>query len=265
MIRVLSTLLLLLGAAAAYLTLAWFLQRGATFPAPSAYPRVPLGDAEVVRLEQPAGVVEALYLSPMAAPDTAVPLLIFFHGNAELADFWVEPFQQVRQWGWGVLLVEYPGYGRSAGRPSEATVRAVALASHDWALHDPRVDGARIVAYGRSLGGAPAAWLASERQLAGLVLESSFTSVRALARRFLVPGPLVRDPFDNLAALARFSGPLLVLHGLHDTLIPVAHGRALAAAVPGAEFHAFNCGHNDCPRPWHELRAFLDRIVTPAT
>jgi pimeloyl-ACP methyl ester carboxylesterase len=264
MIRLLSTLLLLVGAAAAYLTLAWFVQRAVTFPAPPARPRVPLGDAEIVRLEQPAGVVEALYLSPMTGADGPASLLIFFHGNAELADFWVEPFQQVRHWGWGVLLVEYPGYGRSAGRPSEATIRAVALAAHDWALGDPRVDGAQIVAYGRSLGGGPAAWLASERQLAGLVLESSFTSVRALARRFLVPGPLVRDPFDNLAALARFRGPLLVLHGRHDTLIPVAHGRALAAAVPGAALYELNCGHNDCPRPWREIRAFLDRISPPA-
>lgn len=258
-----STLLLLLGTAAAYLTLAWFLQRSVTFPAPSTYARVPPSHAELVRLEQPAGTVEALYLAPAPAPSASAPLLVFFHGNGELVDYWVEPFQEVQTWGWGVLLVEYPGYGRSAGSPSEATIRAAALAAHDWARSDPRVDGTRIVAYGRSLGGGPAAWLAGERQLAGLVLESSFTSVRALARRSLVPGFLVRDPFDNLAALARFRGPLLVLHGRDDTLIPVGHGRALAAAASGAELHELNCGHNDCPRPWQQILAFLDRLPAP--
>jgi pimeloyl-ACP methyl ester carboxylesterase len=47
------------------------------------------------------------------------------------------------------------------------------------------------------------------------------------------------------------------VHGRDDTIIPVAHGRALAAAVPGAEFHELDCGHNDCPRPWPLVRAFL--------
>lgn len=150
-----STLLLLLGTAAAYLTLAWFLQRSVTFPAPSTYARVPPSHAELVRLEQPAGTVEALYLAPAPAPSASAPLLVFFHGNGELVDYWVEPFQEVQSWGWGVLLVEYPGYGRSAGSPSEATIRAAALAAHDWARSDPRVDGTRIVAYGRSLAGAP--------------------------------------------------------------------------------------------------------------
>jgi fermentation-respiration switch protein FrsA (DUF1100 family) len=68
----------------------------------------------------------------------------------------------------------------------------------------------------------------------------------------------VRDRFDNLEALARYHGPLLVVHGTDDTLVPISEGRALAGAVPSAEFHALPCGHNDCPRPWNIIRGFLE-------
>jgi pimeloyl-ACP methyl ester carboxylesterase len=67
----------------------------------------------------------------------------------------------------------------------------------------------------------------------------------------------VRDPFDNVANLRRYHGPLLVLHGDHDEVIPTAQGRALAAGVPGSEFVLMPCGHNDCLPPWKRIREFL--------
>ncbi len=67
------------------------------------------------------------------------------------------------------------------------------------------------------------------------------------------------DPFDNLAAVAEFEGPVLVIHGEHDSMIPPAHGRALAGSAPLGELVLVNCGHNDCPRPWHTVRSFLAR------
>ena len=141
-------------------------------------------------------------------------------------------------WGWSVLLLEYPGYGGSPGTPSESSIRAAALAVFDWAAADPRVDADRIVAYGRSIGGGAAVQIATARPVAALILESSFTSTRPLAARYGIPGWLVRDVFDNLEALAGYRRPLLVIHGSDDQLIPVSEGRALAAAVPSAEFHA---------------------------
>ena len=240
-------------------------QRSVLFPAPWAPTRISRGPAEIVWLPQPAGAVEALLLLPSDSSATPAPLVIFMHGNAELADQWVDQFAVPRSWGWAVLLVEYPGYGRSAGHPSEASITAAASAALEWARRDVRLDAARIVAYGRSLGGGPAARLAADHQLAGLILESTFTSVRPLAARYLIPGILVRDPFDNLAALTRYRGPLLVLHGRRDELIPVAHGRALAAAVAGADFHELSCGHNDCRPPWEIIGSFFtNRGLTPS-
>lgn len=255
-------LLLLAGvllAGAAWLALLYLAQRALLFPAPRIpLPSQPAG-AELMEVPHADGTAVALLLEPAAGDGSPAPLLIFLHGNGELADLWVGEFDEPRRWGWAVLLVEYPGYGRAPGRPSERSITAATLALHDWARDDARFDANRIVAYGRSVGGGAAARLAAERPVAALVLESAFTSVRAFASRFLAPGFLVRDPFDNVAALQTYRGPLLVLHGRHDEIVPVAHGRALAQVVPGAEFEELPCGHNDCPRAWWRVRAFLER------
>ena len=188
---------------------------------------------------------------------------MFGHGNGELIDYWPDAFDEPRRWGVAVLLVEYPGYGRSAGSPSEATIAATFRGAYDWAIERGGVDPDRIVGYGRSLGGAAVAGLSRERRLAALILESSFTSTRPFARRFGAPGFLVRDPFDNVAAVEAFEGPLLVIHGAHDEIIPTDHGRTLAR-VGGVVLHELPCGHNDCPRSWPLIKQFLvnARIVT---
>lgn len=260
MTKLLPTLATAIAVPLGYFALLFLAQRKLLFPTPPAplIPRPP-SSTEVIHLPLPAGPVEAWYMPPTTATGHPVPLLLFTHGNAELIDDWADAFDEPRRWGIGVLLLEYPGYGRSAGRPSEATIFAAMTAARRWAAGDPRIDATRLVAYGRSLGAGPAARLAADGGTAALVLESAFTSVRAFARRFLAPGWLVRDPFDNTAALATYRGPLLVLHGDRDEIIPTAHGQELAALVPGSEFHALPCGHNDCPRAWGLVRSFLAR------
>ncbi len=253
--------------AAAYCAIVFSVQRSVLFPAPRLSPPSLNGDGEeAIRLEQPAGTMTALFLQPTTAVAGPAPLIIFTHGNAELAEMWIDEFATPRAWGWAVLLVEYPGYGNQPGRPSEQSIDGVVTAAYDWAKRDPRIDVSRIVAYGRSVGGGPAARLAATRPLAALILESSFTSVAPLAARFLVPPFLLRDRFDNLAALRHYHDPLLVLHGERDEIIPMSHGRALAAAVPGARFVEMRCGHNDCPRPWASVKTFFEEhgLMTPA-
>lgn len=235
----------------------WVAQRSVLFPRSPNFTRPTRGPAERVPLSEGS----ALFLSPVPATGAAAPLLLFMHGNAETADEWVDHFAEPRQHGWAVLLLEFPGYAGTPGSPSEASLVAAARAAFDWAVKDPRIDSSKIVSYGRSVGSGPASQLAATRAVAGLVLESGFTSVRPLAARFLVPGFLVRDPFDNLAALRRYRGPLIVFHGTGDRVIPLTHGEALAAAVPGAILVTRPCGHNDCPRPWGQLIPWLDEHV----
>ena len=183
---------------------------------------------------------------------------MFAHGNGELIDDWIDSFETPRAWGASVLLVEYPGYGRSSGAPSEASIAAAMIAAYDWALTRPGVDPARIVGWGRSVGGGAVCALARERSLAALVLESSFTSVRSMANGIGLPAFLVRDPFDNLATVASFAGPVLIVHGERDSMIPVAHARELHEAAKDSRLWLEpSCGHNDCPRPWAVLREFL--------
>jgi uncharacterized protein len=212
---------------------------------------------QVVPLTTSAGPVEAIYLPAISSHDGPFPLLIFTHGNAELADDWVKPFEIVRLWECAVLLVEYPGYGRSAGAPTEVSIVETILAAYDWARTRPEIDSSRIVPYGRSLGGGAATRLAKERPVAALILESTFTSIRAFAPRYFAPGFIVRDVFDNIAGLQRYRGPLLIIHGAYDATVPVAHGRALAAAVKEAEYIELPCGHNDCPLQWRVIHTFL--------
>ena len=246
-------------AVVAWVGATWVLQRAALFPrppAPSVSPATGRSDVEIIRLG-PDGV-EAWYL-PARNVDAPAPAFVFTHGNGELIDHWLDAFADVPDWGIGALLVEYPGYGRSGGRPSEGSIARTMAAAYDHLALRPEVDAGRIVAWGRSLGGAAACSLVSQRDVAALILESTFTGVRPLARRFGLIGPLVRDPFYNLPIVEAFAGPVLVLHGEHDSIVPVAHGRALAQAAPAAELHVLPCGHNDCPLQWSLIRSFLER------
>lgn len=230
------------------------------------YPAPPRPSAEVVLgtgaqrvwLESPVARTEAFLLPSTAPAEHRAPLVIYAHGNGELIDYWVDEFAPLRAAGASVLLVEYPGYGRSSGSPSETSIQQAMMAGFDWAAAQPGVDRARIIGWGRSLGGGAVCALARERPLAALVLESSFMSVRAMASElFGIPGFLVRDPFDNLEVVGAFAGPILLLHGERDQSIPLAHARALQTAAAHAELHVLPCGHNDCIRPWELLTKFL--------
>jgi pimeloyl-ACP methyl ester carboxylesterase len=249
-----------LAALAAWWTLLWVAQRRVLFPAPLAAGGAPQIDAlGALRtwLEAPGLRAEAWLLPATGGGPDAAPLIVFAHGNGELIDHWAREFETARERGAAVLLVEYPGYGRSAGRPSQDSITRAFVAAYDWAVAQPRIDGQRVIGWGRSLGGGAVCALARERRLRALVLESTFTSVRAIAARFGLPGFLVRDPFDNRSVVAAFAGPILLLHGEHDEVIASAHARALHAAAGTSELQLAPCGHNDCPRPWPSVGRFL--------
>lgn len=149
--------------------------------------------------------------------------------------------------GYGVLLVEYRGYGGNPGRPSEEGLVADGRAALDW-LAAEGVPPDRTVLYGESLGTGVAVRLATEYPVAGIVLEAPYTAVVDVARSrfwFLPVGLLLQDRFESLGRLADVSAPILVLHGTADRVIPVAHGRRMAAAS-GATFHEIPAaGHMD--------------------
>ena len=144
------------------------------------------------------------------------PAFIFAHGNGELIDYWPDELRPVAALGAGLLLVEYPGYGRSEGAPTQERILEVFTRAYDRLAARPEVDPGRIVLIGRSMGGGAVCDLALKRPSAALVLLSTFTSLRTYAVRYLAPGFLIRDPFDNLAAVRQYPGPVLVVHGRED-------------------------------------------------
>lgn len=184
----------------------------------------------------------------------------FFHGNAEsLGD--LEPILlALRDAGFAVFAFDYPGYGVSGGRPSEASLYASARAARGYLREQLAVPASRTIAYGRSLGAGPAVQMATEEQLGGLVLQSAFVSVyRVVTRWRLLPF----DMFENERKLARVTCPVLVMHGEADEVIPFRQGVALFAAArePKRSLWVSGARHNDFigvagPRYWDALREF---------
>jgi len=238
----------------------WAIQRYVTFPRPpdtawNPNARTENG-GEQVWLEADGARVEAWYLPPATKTATA-PLFIYAHGNAELIDMRAGDFTTLRKAGVGVLQVEYPGYGRSAGSPSEKSLTAALVAAYDWAAREPRIDAQRIAGYGRSLGGGAIAQLAARRKLAALVLESTFHNFEDVVSAYGVPRFLLINHFDTGAVVRKYPGPLLLLHGTRDRVFASEEAEKLAEASGRATLHLDACGHNDCPRHWDLVLRFL--------
>lgn len=202
--------------------------------------------------------VEAWY-KPGAgcSPETPGPALIYFHGNYDLIDtsWWVA--DQTCPAGISTLVTEYRGYGRAGGQPSEVALVADAVEFYDWLAARPEVDRGRIVLRGMSLGGAVATALAIQRRPAALVLEATFSSVEAVAHRYLLPGFLCRNPFRTDRVLPTLGIPIAIFHGRRDHTIPVEHGRCLHALVPDSRYTELDCGHDNFHGDWAGIHAFL--------
>ncbi|HIJ57091.1 MAG TPA: alpha/beta hydrolase [Deltaproteobacteria bacterium] len=249
-----------------YCILIFVMQRVMLFPRgmiglPSGAPPKIKG-MEILWLNTKYGKVESWYLPPVRkTDDPPAPVVIFAHGNGELIDFWPQELNRFNEMGIGLLLVEYPGYGRSEGKPSEASISETFLAAYDLISKRSDIDSERVILLGRSLGGGAVCIIAANRPSAAMILMSSFTSVTAFAPRYLAPKFLVRDPFDNLSVVKSYPNPILIIHGNRDEVIPYSHGRTLYKAAKSAKMITYQSGHNDCPPDWNvfweDVESFL--------
>jgi len=264
-VAIVKTVLWVLLLYSAYVGLIFLMQRQIMFPrgmipAPSPDPGKAPG-REQLWLETLSGRVEAWYLPPAKPPQRPGPAVIFAHGNGELIDFWPDELAPFGRMGIGVLLVEYPGYGRSEGSPSQGSITEAFAAAYDRLKERPDIDPDRIVLFGRSLGGGAVCALAQARPSAALILMSTFINVHAFAKNFLVPSFLVRDPFDNLAVVKTYPQPILIIHGQHDEIIPYRHGMMLYRTASNAKLLSYDCRHNDCLPSlgtfWQDMETFL--------
>ena len=259
-----SVLKVALLAFAGFSLLVFVVQRWVAFPGSFRSPPRPEATgpegAEQIWLDTSFGRVEGWFFP--APGDAPAPAIVYAHGNGELIDDWATEMSDLAERGVHVLAVEFPGYGFSEGKPTRETIRETFSEAFDRLAGRSDVDGDRIVAYGRSMGGGAAADLALDRPVAGLVLQSTFSSTVAMARTMLVPGFLVRDRFDVVDAVERYEGPVLLMHGPDDDVIPFRHAQRIAAARDDLDITVIDCAHNDCAPVWPDIRdhvvGFLD-------
>jgi pimeloyl-ACP methyl ester carboxylesterase len=191
-------------------------------------------------------------------------LVLYFGGNAEEVSWMLEAVRAETS-GVSWLLVDYRGYGQSAGAPSEQALVADALSLYDHMVKLLHVDAKRIYAFGRSLGSGVAVALAAQRPLAGLILATPYDSLAAVAKRYYWYVPvdwLLKHRFDSIARAPQLKMPLLCLIATRDEVIPPEHGERLYAAWGGAKKKILleEAGHNTTdahPQFWPSIREFL--------
>jgi len=260
-------LLALAGGYAGIVLLAWLGQEKLLF-----YPRPVSARASAPpgwRLEEVSctardgtNLAGVLALPPQPRP----PLVIYFGGNAEEVTEYA-PGAEATYGRRALLLVNYRGYGHSAGSPGEAALVSDGIELFDWALRRSDIDSSRIALHGRSLGSGVAVQVAAARAPKAVVLTSPFLSALAVARQqypWLPVSLLMRHRFDSAARASSIHAPALFLMGSADTLIPMEQSQQLSALWGGAAERAVfeGFGHNDIsanPRYAAAIREFLDR------
>jgi hypothetical protein len=152
--------------------------------------------------------------------------------------------QQLHDIGFSVFAYDYRGYGTSQGKPSERNAYRDIDRVYNYLIQQLGVPAQWIIAYGRSVGGGSAVDLAARQPLAGLIMESCFTT----AFRVVVSIPILPfDKFRNLKKIKQVKCPVLVMHGKVDEVIPFSHGQQLFAAAPNPKLSFWTDGasHND--------------------
>ena len=172
---------------------------------------------------------------------------LYAHGNAGNLSHRAHVIPEITAAGSSLLLLDYRGYGRSKGRPSEKGLYADADAAYRH-LTGAGWRPEQIVAHGESLGSAVAVELASRQRCAGVVLEAPFSSGKDMAARVLpLLGPLLVWGFDSTRKIPGIRAPLLVIHGDRDQVVPFEQGRKLfeAAGEPKWFWALAGAGHNN--------------------
>jgi len=266
-------LITVLAVYAVYLVAGYLLQDRMLFPREYAGKPDPLlvpgNVVELTRQVDGVTVTAWLVRAPVATPETPAPLMQYFHGNGELMDHQDEVLLGYSRMGVSVLQVEYRGYGRSGGVPSQAALTDDAIWFLDQVIQRPEVDAARIILHGRSVGTGVAGQvldhlLDEERPPHAVVLDSPFTSITAMAWRMGFPPFVVRHPFRTDRVLPHYDGPVLINHGSADEVIPFHHGQRLAELAPNARFVAYpDASHNTLPpndqrwNYWQDIEAVV--------
>ncbi|HEY2930115.1 MAG TPA: alpha/beta hydrolase [Acidobacteriota bacterium] len=234
--------------------------------------RYPEGDWEAVNLQPAVGGIgpkiddcwfrtadgvklHAWHCSPqknLGGTVTTIPAemtLMWFHGNGGNISHRYDMIRLLMHLPVNVFIFDYRGYGRSEGAPSEAGLYLDAHAAWEYLTRERKINPLKIVLLGKSLGGVPAIELATHVEPAGLIVQSSFTSVADMGALVLpfIPGFLIRSRMDSLSRIRSVKCPKLFIHSPADEIVPFRLGRALyeAASQPKQFYEVANAPHNE--------------------
>lgn len=261
---------LLLTALVVFVGIIWLFQERIAFQPPRTLS--PEG-VEANRVSYQARDGQPLLAYVVGDPNTARGLLLVFHGNADLAVNGIDWAEEVnRTTGFAVMLTEYRGYMNLGGRPTYAGSQLDSEAAYQFARDKLGVSADRIALYGHSLGSAVATELASRHRPLAVLLESPFTSARAMSRIIgwravhFVWDAIARFHFNTVAEVASIDAPVWVAHGAGDRIIPAQMGKDVfaAAKVKGELLLVREASHNDVayvggPGYWRWLSAALQK------
>ena len=206
---------------------------------------------------------------PNIKDDKPEKVLLFFHGNAGNISHRLDSINIFFQMGLSVFILDYRGYGNSEGKTSEKGTYMDADAAMEYLTRQRNIDLSNIIVFGRSLGGAVAAYVAERYKVSALVLESTFTSATDMASR-VVPWPIFparlmsRYKYNTAKRIPHIACPVLVVHSRDDEIIPFSHGETLyQLAKEQKQFLPIRGGHNDGfilsgDSYHHGLRQFLN-------
>jgi len=222
--------------------------------------------------------VHALYLAPADYMDT----ILFFPGNAGNSSYFEDFAQVYAKYGYGVLIPDYRGFGKTPGKTTERGIYEDAVAAVNFLTKDKKTDPSRLVLWGYSFGGAPAVEAAlrfSDVPLKALILQSPFTNIPQTAAMIMAGNynplsgfqktiigiahvVLFDKRYDNLAKIGRVRIPIFIAYTQQDTLILWEMSQALADAAPqgSKRFLSPTGKHTDFAWPEAQARAFLNSL-----
>lgn len=198
--------------------------------------------------------------------------LLWFHGNAGNISNRLENIKLIHnKVGTNIFIFDYRGYGRSGGRVSEEGTYMDGEAAIEYLRTRRDIGPQKLILFGRSLGAAVAAEMATREEGLTLILESPFESIREMARvafPLLPIGSILRTRYDVVEKIKKVKAPILVLHGDRDDVVPFTQGKKVFEAAPEPkEFYTIRgAGHNDTfivggDAYFTALKNFIDRAV----
>jgi len=218
------------------------------------------GDEEVFLETKDSEKINAIFYKGNKAE-----VILYFHGNAGDLSGWQFAAEDFSLLEYYVLIVDYRGYGKSSGTISENGFYADAEAAYNFLTGEKDFAPENIIVYGRSIGSGVAVEIASKFPCKGLVLESPYSSLKKLADEklpFFFPSLYLKYSFDNFKKINEVKCPIIFLHGVKDTLIPVSHAKKLCEKFKGRKKLVLVAegSHNDL-NSFDEHSVFLHEVL----